>query len=84
MCLCRPTLRLSCLSGSANTKLSTYPKEWFDGVEMVAFEDMQMPLPVKAHEIAEQRFGYRYAIVPWGKRSINKNVQRTDLSNDIE
>lgn len=80
----QPCAYLSCLSGSANTKLSTYPKEWFDGVEMVAFEDMQMPLPVKAHEIAEQRFGYRYAIVPWGKRSINKNVQRTDLSNDIE
>lgn len=65
---------LMCMS-SPDAKKSTYPKAYFDAVEYVPFADTEMPLPTAAHEIAEQRYGYRYANVPWNKREISKNIQ---------
>lgn len=72
----QPCEYVMCLASSANAKKITYPKAYFEQTESVPFADTVMPLPIKAHRIAEQRYGWRYAYVPWNKRKISKNIQQ--------
>lgn len=81
---CEDCAYLASWSSISGIQKATYPREWFEKTEYIPFEDIQMPLPAAADRIAEQRYGYHYEYMPWAKRKITRNIQKTELSDHAE